>query len=266
VYGLAYLSILGGTRIVVLRGGSFVFSATGLIWAALIESAVLLVAAFGAAAGERETIRLRLRLQPPRTTLAGTSAVVVGLLGLSLACGSAYELLPHDGTVLDVLAGAMRSLRSTSGCGLISALVALGFAPAFAEEVFFRGWMQRELAASWGRGPAIVVTAAAFGLLHVEGVQGSIAFLAGLFLGWAADRSHSILPSIAAHATNNVLWLLWSFSATPQPGSSVARTVCLSLGSVAFCTAVAWLRHAPLAPPAIARELTVREARQGEAR
>ena len=49
-------------------------------------------------------------------------------------------------------------------------------------------------------GPALL-----FSLLHLDAIQGLTALVCGVFLGWLAERSGSILPGILLHFVNNCL-------------------------------------------------------------
>jgi membrane protease YdiL (CAAX protease family) len=120
--------------------------------------------------------------------------------------------------------------------------VAIGVAPGFAEETFFRGFLQTRLAASWGRWPAIVVSAGAFGLLHFDVVQGSVAFIGGLYLGAVADRFGGIRPSILAHVTNNAIFVTVAAFGDVETPSRAWHMGALFAGVVLWIAAVAALR------------------------
>ena len=110
-----------------------------------------------------------------------------------------------------------RRLRSAAPlaritAGWLLALTAGLSLPAFAEEGFFRGLMQGWLREAWGRWPAVVATSAAFGLIHGDRVQGSVAFITGLWLGWITERFGGIRPAIFAHGT-----LPWAIFCTISP-------------------------------------------------
>ena len=75
---------------------------------------------------------------------------------------------------------------------------------AGAEEVYFRGWLQPVLVRAWGRLAGVLVTAAAFAILHLSGGERSLTtllnlVLGGLLFGLLAQRSGGILMSTAAH-------------------------------------------------------------------
>jgi hypothetical protein len=80
-------------------------------------------------------------------------------------------------------------------------------APLF-EEVFFRGFLFRGLAASWlGTGGAVVVTAVAWALVHTQYDLFELALVVagGLFLGVARARSGSVLLTALLHAFWNLV-------------------------------------------------------------
>ena len=79
--------------------------------------------------------------------------------------------------------------------------------PAVAEEVLFRGAFQG-LMRPCGSAAAIFAPALLFGLLHLDLAQGLTAFACGVFLGWLAERSGSILPGMLLDLANNILAFL----------------------------------------------------------
>lgn len=92
-----------------------------------------------------------------------------------------------------------------------------------AEEVLFRGFMQRELERAWqayqhGATAAWLLVALLFGAAHLGGgpVYAVLATLAGLLYGWLWQSSRSLLWPIAAHALLNAshfllfTWPAWN--------------------------------------------------------
>ena len=59
-----------------------------------------------------------------------------------------------------------------------------------------------------GSAAAIFAPALLFGVLHLDLAQGLTAFACGVFLGWLAERSGSILPGMLLHLVNNALAFL----------------------------------------------------------
>ena len=145
------------------------------------------------------------RLGLARGTLsAGRCALLVfGAVALSFALDGAIELAGlRSGTPLEEFALLLAGAR---GVDLAFALLALGLAPGFAEELLCRGLVQRGLEARLGAAGAIAVAALSFGALHVDPVHGGFAVLLGLYLGIVAARADSIRPAIVCHTSNNLL-------------------------------------------------------------
>jgi uncharacterized protein len=222
---------------------AFALSAPGLMAGAVANAVVLTaVALFGARLQGRGSPGARLRLGATRASRLGVFAACAGLLGLSFACGAARELLHLSGSGgMDALA---ESLKGPSAARFAAAVVAIGVVPGFAEETFFRGFLQTRLSASWGRWPAIVVAAIAFGLIHLDPAQGSVAFAAGLFLGWVVERLGGVRPAIAAHVTNNVVFVAAAALAASGPASPGPQLAILGAGSALCAAAIAVLRSA----------------------
>lgn len=222
----------------------FALSAPGLMGAAMVGAAALLVVAGTAARWMGGGVAARLRVGPSRASPQGVAAAVAGTAGLSLACGAAAQLIRvGEGNVMHALA---ESLHHASPLTYAAAVASIGVVPALGEESFFRGLMQTRLAERWPRWVAIATSAAAFGLLHLDPVQGTLAFAVGVYLGWVAERFEGIRPGIAAHAVNNVLFVTLACfgspevtEATPRRGVSLAVLV---VGLSACAASIGFLR------------------------
>jgi membrane protease YdiL (CAAX protease family) len=240
VFAVALARVGGQRSRLQAEANAFAMSAPGLMAGALANAVVLAAVAFVAAWLMGRPIGPRLRLGPTRATALGMVESSVGMVGLSFACGALSELLGVRGSgVMDAMAQA---LQSPSPVRFVAAVAAIGIAPGFAEETFFRGLMQTRLVASWGRWPAIVTTSAAFGLIHLDPVQGSLAFVAGLFLGWVVERAGGVRPTIVAHLVNNAIFVaLASFG--PPEESSRGREIAIALvGAAVWIGSIALLR------------------------
>ena len=110
------------------------------------------------------------------------------------------------GALLAALLGAeSASTRLPSGGPeLFLQFMALCVLPAVTEELFFRGALQG-LLRPCGSAAAIFGPALLFSLLHLDAIQGLTALVCGVFLGWLAERSGSILPGMLLHFVNNCL-------------------------------------------------------------
>lgn len=88
-------------------------------------------------------------------------------------------------------------------------LLALGgvvVAP-LAEELFFRGFVFAGLRERYGWVKAALISAAAFSLLHLQPVQALPIFLLGFIFALLYEKSRSLWPAIAMHATVNAIGL-----------------------------------------------------------
>ncbi len=143
-------------------------------------------------------------------------AMIVGILALSQALESLAILLGvGPGANLDWIAGALAG--ATPGALLLAVIVIGGLAPV-GEELFFRGFMLTRLRRVWSAGPAILLTAIAFGVIHGEWVHGVLATGIGIYLGLVTERSGSVVPAVICHVANNTASVLLSAAIGPAQG------------------------------------------------
>ncbi|MBL9200604.1 MAG: glutamate-5-semialdehyde dehydrogenase, partial [Opitutaceae bacterium] len=81
-------------------------------------------------------------------------------------------------------------------------LLAVVIAP-LVEEFIFRGLILRGLLARWKPWPAILVSAAMFGVMHLNPAQLPVTISLGVILGWAYVRTRSLGLCVIGHALNN---------------------------------------------------------------
>jgi membrane protease YdiL (CAAX protease family) len=184
-----------------------------------------------------------LRLAPGWETGRGLAIMALGMLAL----GQALDSLTHVVGLGDrgTLELARRMLASATGPDLFGAVVVFGVMAGAAEELFFRGYMQTRLREAWGPARAVIVTAACFGVLHLDlpGVHGVLAFAMGLYLGAVVERTGSVLPAIVCHIVNNVVATLQAAlggTITDRATNAVVAAACALL----FALCLAWLRRA----------------------
>ena len=111
---------------------------------------------------------------------------------------------------------------------LITALFFVGLIPAFGEEIFFRGTIQKLLLQRFGNPHnAIFVTALIFSLMHFEITAFFYRFFLGVVLGYLYYWGRSLLFPIVLHALNNCLtvismyWTTNELNSTDQPIENV---------------------------------------------
>jgi membrane protease YdiL (CAAX protease family) len=207
---LVYLAAFGavfGTQFAAVaalmsrRAGAFDPGRDGLtaLLVSVPASSLALIAIAWLAAGRPR--RERLRLLPARVSARAITVLVVGVLALSQALESLAILLGvGPGANLDWIAGALAG--ATPGSLLLAILVIGGLAP-IGEELFFRGFMLSRLRRVWSAGPAILLSAIAFGVIHGEWVHGVLATGIGIYLGVITERSGSVIPAVICHVANN---------------------------------------------------------------
>jgi membrane protease YdiL (CAAX protease family) len=107
--------------------------------------------------------------------------------------------------------------RMDSVADLLIGLVLLAFVPAFFEELFFRGVLQRFFERWWGKPIlAILVTSVIFSLLHLSVSYFITRTLLGFALGWIFYSTRNIWICIFAHGINNALALVSLYKSSFQ--------------------------------------------------
>jgi membrane protease YdiL (CAAX protease family) len=235
VFGLQLVAV---TALVTRRAGTFDLERDGL--AALLvgvpASSLGLIAVACLAAGSPR--RERLRWLPPRASARAIMAMIVGILALSQALESLALLVGvGPGANLDWIA---RTLATATPLTLALAVLVVGGLAPVGEELFFRGFMLTRLRRVWSAGPAIVVTALAFGLIHGEWVHGLLATGIGLYLGLITERSGSLIPAMICHVANNTVSVLLSAAIGPPQGPLLNAGL-FAATALVFATSLRWL-------------------------
>jgi membrane protease YdiL (CAAX protease family) len=173
--------------------------------------------------------------------------MIVGILALSQALESLAILLGvGPGASLDWIA---RTLAGAGPLGLLLAILVIGGLAPVGEELFFRGFMLTRLRRVWSAGPAILVTAIAFGVIHGEWLHGVLATGIGIYLGLVTERSASVIPAVICHVANNTVSVVLS-AAIGSPQGRGVNVVLLVISAVLLAGS---LRRLPPSPPEDAR-------------
>ena len=183
-----------------------------------------------------------LRLLPGWETGRALAIMVLGMLALGQLLDSLTWLLGwgQEGA----MALVRRALEGTVGPELFAAVVVFGLLAGAAEEIFFRGFMLARLREHWSGTAAILVTAACFGILHVDesGVHIVLAFAMGMYLGFVVERTGSTLPAIVCHVVNNIVYTLQTAlggTLEDRRSNAAVAAACALL----FAACLAWLRR-----------------------
>jgi len=210
---------------------------------ALATAAFVALLAVGGALLSAQAPAARLGLRRGRFGPGATALGALGLLGLSHAMEGALTLAgaPPSATLVRFA----ETLGSASPGELALAVAVFALGSAGAEELFFRGLLQRGLEPRLGAAAAIVVGAAAFGAAHGDLVHGAAALPLGIYLGALAWLDGSIRPALAAHALNNAVAVLGAGLGFHLPGGAAALA---SIG-VGLAMAAGALWRAAARPP-----------------
>jgi membrane protease YdiL (CAAX protease family) len=157
----------------------------------------------------------------PRDTLIGPQPGTMLGLGAALGAGGLLSAFAYAWLSGAVVPGAGAAVRpGLMVVGLSAAVVQAG-----GEELFFRGWVQRRLAADWSPVAGLLVTAIVFAGLHLlGGARASLSLvnllLGGVWFGLLAQRTGGVMAPAAAH----ILWnaseqLLLGLDPNPGVGS-----------------------------------------------
>ena len=216
---------------------------TVLLSSGAATQSMLLVTAVCAAILSPLPIVRRLRLNPSSLSPLGYFIAPLGALAISFLFGALVTLLGiHENGTLKLLGDSFRKL---SPLEVFAAVMIVGVAPAFAEEFLFRGYIQTRLVQRWGRWVGISITAIAFGLMHMDLLQGTFAMGFGFYIGYLAEKAGSIRPTMLCHAVNNSIQVILgrfvagSDEQTPRSVAAVMALIALSV----LVAAVLYIRY-----------------------
>ncbi len=212
--GLALLAIaaeqaLGITVPGDLEGLALYLPMVGWIWFAVVR---------------RAGVDLSVMFRWPR--LGGYWGIVVGVFMVQFLFSAGASIL-----VALVLPDIDDALVDVGRGNLAAALIGVVLLPAFVEETVFRGVLVERWTVKWRLGVAVVVSAVAFGLLHVDPVGAGVF---GVVTALLYVRTGSLWPGILIHAANNLLALVLNRTADPaavvaEPTAGEAVTAAATL-------------------------------------
>lgn len=252
----AATAVFVALAIVVARGGS---AAQTLRNADELTSDPLFVSIAALTAGLTLVLAAWLALRIVRvpfragTALRGARAAHIALaLLLVLAAGPFADLAiqafraAFPGLTLGLLE-SIGEAAQTSGPRLLVLLVCVSLVPGIAEEIFFRGLVQRSLTARLGAPLGIGLASVLFGAFHVDPPQAIGAAVLGLALGFVVWRTGSVVPAVVAHAANNALALAVARQPVePAAGDGPAQVWVLGVsGAIAALAVAALVRTTP---------------------
>lgn len=197
---------------------------------------IALLAAAGALLSPRRFAE-RLGLGRGRLGGPGVGLLVLGTIAVSHGVDGVLELSGlREQSVLAELEATVTGVR---GGTLALVLVGLGLAPGIGEELLCRGFLQRGLETRLGSLRAVLVSAAIFGLLHIDPVHAAAATVLGLYLGLGAALAGSTRAAILCHSANNLLALV-SLALLPELSLHGLGSSLLGFAVAAGCLGWVW--------------------------
>ena len=183
----------------------------------------------------------RLGLGPSRIPWKTTLVLVVGTLLLSFVLNGVYELSGFGDE--GALAQLESDLSGVGGWTIAVAVVSFALAPGVAEELLFRGLIQRGLHRRVGPVASVGVAALLFGALHVDPVYALLTAVLGAYLGAITLIGGSIRPSIVCHSCNNLVAVLAAAWGLNIDANGAGGATSLVAALVLAATALGWAWH-----------------------
>ena len=193
-----------------------------LLTSGAVTQVLFLLTALGAAILSPQKLIHRLRLGPSTLSPFGYFIAPLGATAAGFAFGFLVSLMHREESGTLKLIG--EAIRHLSPAQLILGLLVIGVGPAFGEELLFRGYAQTRLSRRLGRWWGILITSLMFGIMHMDLVQGPFAFGLGIYLGYLAEQSGSIRPTIVCHGVSNSLQVIlgWLSARSADPAAAGA--------------------------------------------
>jgi membrane protease YdiL (CAAX protease family) len=202
-----------------------------------------LVALFARSSHQRLADALALR-SPPLCAILG--AALVGCSAWAFVAITSEWLLPAPRQLVEDIRNSIVDLDSSRGFSGTLFLMALS--PAICEEALFRGPILRGLRTRLHPVTAVLLTGLLFGLFHLDLYRLLPTAILGIFLGFLALGSKSILPPILAHFCNNTMLITLAWLGLDQRMDALRprATTGIFLASLALTAAgflLVWRSH-----------------------
>ena len=138
------------------------------------------------------------------------------------------------------------SFAGTTAWEAARALIIGAVIPAFAEEILFRGVLQRSLEEVYPIRRAVIITAILFGILHFNPLSVIPLILIGAYLGFLAYYTQSLALPIVAHFLNNAIAIVALYAPSQgvevSPyGISLGRGLLLAFVGIGVFVGAYWL-------------------------
>jgi len=151
-------------------------------------------------------------------------------------------LIAQEEQMTDTLAKLLSQMTLSA---LAANVVVMVLIPAFGEELFFRGVLQKVFHSNFGAPTAVVVSALCFAFAHQQPLSMLPIFFMGLTFGYVRIWTGSLWAPILLHAVNNgfALGSAYFNNGVLQDTSVVAGSWISSLGLIPCILGLLWLRN-----------------------
>jgi len=230
----------------------FIVTLPGLLAMTIPVQLMLIGTGFGGAFVSRVPWRERLAWRAPGLGVGSWVLVVLGSLGVLSSLQLLSEWVIDEPSEHLKLIG--RLLTETEGAAAVAMFFFFSVMPGFAEEVVFRGFVQTGLARRWPAWAAIGMSGLAFALIHIDPQHMAFVFPLGLWLGFLAWATRSVITAMIMHAVNNLtaIALARTFSEVEtgelEPSPLLYVLTAVLLLSTALCAAHLLRRRKASAP------------------
>ena len=141
------------------------------------------------------------------SSLLLTLSVIMIALGIAYFLNRLFAVIPWERMIPET---AVYSSEDAFKIPLWVSLIGYGFLAPFAEEVAFRGILFKYLSKWMPAVPAILISAALFGLYHGNIMQGLYAFFMGIMMALMMYLTDSLGASMLFHMSANTLVTLYA--------------------------------------------------------
>lgn len=208
-----------------------------------------------------------LRLRPPDRRLLGLAVFgFVALVPWVQWLARVSEALPWPESVrafeqpqIDLIEKLLEQ-----NLGFLPTLFMLAITPAFCEELFFRGYFQRQVERAWGAAGGVLVAGVLFGLFHLRPTQTLPLAVLGVYLAYLTWRTGSLWPAMVVHFANNGLAVVLGAYVQARPDLNVEDLEHLAVPWYVLVPVLVFFLLGLYAMDKTARGL-LREKAQGEA-
>jgi CAAX protease family protein len=188
-------------------------------------------------------------------SLQAAVLLVATVVPFALGLAAAWLVSSAVGSSSEDALGLQRMWREGSRGASAAWILLIALLPGFAEEVFYRGLLQRGLLLRWGPAASILTSGLLFAVVHGEPAWASAMFPLGAWFGVVAWRTGSVLMTFAMHAGVNGLWtaamMILHRDPASEPVLNGIAVAALVLGVIAFPWAIAILRRQAAVPTSV---------------